>query len=348
MRLFAALVMLGVIVGQPGSAREDAPLGPSNVDTGTDSVAPPSLTPGSRIYQPPSNAEDAAPASDSEPKPAPPSPVIDPSSPHHIQFIYPDSCTHSQSDNQDNLCIQARAANAAESQAFWAALTFVVAVFGTIGVLWTLHYTAKAANAAKAAADALPALERAHIFVEIGGSNIASILAQLSEFDSSGASLRGSNRISMGDGSVRPTTFDDGQHVFEVRFRFINHGKTPAIIKEVSASVDHFTAMNEPSYMCRIPIVTDVVVPSGYQLGADHTVTAPDKQCIQYLVADDILVSHSMAVAVREGQCVVWFYGRIVYDDVFGTEHITAWWRRYHVTRNRLVWHGDSKYNRRT
>jgi hypothetical protein len=147
---------------------------------------------------------------------------------------------------------------------------------------------------------------------------------------------------------VRPDTFDDGEHIFVVRFRFINHGKTPAIIKEVSASLDHLTTMNEPSYVPPIPILTDIVVPSGYQLGANHTVTGPDKPYIEYVANNGIPLSYALAIAVKEGRSTLWFCGRIIYDDVFGTEHITPWWRKYHVAKNRLVWHGDPKYNQRS
>jgi hypothetical protein len=66
------------------------------------------------------------------------------------------------------MCIEGRAADAAERQATWAAWTVIVGGAGVVGIVITLLYTARAANSAKRGAKvaerALVDLERPYVF----------------------------------------------------------------------------------------------------------------------------------------------------------------------------------------
>ena len=76
-------------------------------------------------------------------------------------LIYTYSCTNPENAEQENFCVQRRAAKAAEKQASWAAATFGVGFVGTVAIVITLIYTSKSANAAlvgaRAAEDAVNA-----------------------------------------------------------------------------------------------------------------------------------------------------------------------------------------------
>jgi len=86
-------------------------------------------------------------------------PVVIPVAPRPLVYTY--SCANPENAEQENLCIGRRAAKAAEDQAkagadqaAWAENTFWIGLAGTIAVVLTLAYTAKAANAAPCSAQA--------------------------------------------------------------------------------------------------------------------------------------------------------------------------------------------------
>jgi len=88
-------------------------------------------------------------------------------------YIYPYSCDKPQSSEQDNLCIERRAAKAAEDQVNWSRYTFYIGCFGTAAVVATLVVTAIAARAAQTAAEAtvlsVQAAQRSAVAAETAG-----------------------------------------------------------------------------------------------------------------------------------------------------------------------------------
>ncbi len=208
------------------------------------------------------------------------------------------------------------------------------------------------ANAAKKSADALPALERAYVFLEIGHTNINELLSQLPRFDENGIDITyGISGLSEGFEGMRRPRFSDLAASFQISFWFVNYGKTPAIIKDLSFSLTHQTIMNEPTYFEKMPILRDVVIPSGYRMTALNAIEPPSGEISPYVSTDRIPIRHAIAVEIANNRSSVWFYGRITYDDVFGVEHVTPWWMRYSPTYGSLgVWRvsGEPEYNKRT
>ena len=69
-------------------------------------------------------------------------------------LVEPDPCKRPENAEETNLCIQWRAMEATEKQAYWAKLTFMIGCLGLPALLATLVYTAFAAKAAQVSAHA--------------------------------------------------------------------------------------------------------------------------------------------------------------------------------------------------
>lgn len=89
---------------------------------------------------------------------------------------YKPLCEHPPTRDDAEYCENAKAAKAANESANWAFWQLIVGGIGVAAVAWTLIYTAKAANAAKIAAEAIPLLERPYIFIH--GNHGVEALAQ--------------------------------------------------------------------------------------------------------------------------------------------------------------------------
>lgn len=83
------------------------------------------------------------------------------------RYIASYSCDPPQSAEQDNLCQERRSAQAAEKSVEWARYTFWAGVAGTVGLVATLIFTARATQAAQRSARA------AEIAVERGDAALA-------------------------------------------------------------------------------------------------------------------------------------------------------------------------------
>ncbi len=82
------------------------------------------------------------------------SPLIAVVKPTYSGFIDQNACEPSENEHQAELCIEWRSAKAAEKQAFWAGAAWWVGTVGVILIVSTLHYTRKAAEAARMGAEA--------------------------------------------------------------------------------------------------------------------------------------------------------------------------------------------------
>ena len=170
--------------------------------------------------------------------------------------------------------------------------TLVIAIFTTVLGIFTINLagsTRMAANAAKESADALTQSERAHIFIKIEAQDFLGVL--------SSANLANVTA----DGLVAtPVT---------VEFRFKNYGKTPAILKEMSRDI--IISADFPGKIEYFPIE---FATTGRIVAADAE-TNPPMKCIRTRLSKRELTE------IIRAQKSFWFYGRLLYDDIFGSGH---------------------------
>ncbi len=161
-------------------------------------------------------------------------------------------------------------------------------------LLWgTLNATKTAANAARDAADALPKIERAYLFLE-GAS-----------FSTTHSTIQ----------SIRDAKGNLSQiHLCGVDLRFKNHGKTPGIVKEVFATVKSSPVSSEwgEARECSLEPIRTV--------SADRTFTA---------VSHQFAISHTDYESTqRTGTPYILVFGMIVYQNVLKRECWTKFcWR---------------------
>jgi hypothetical protein len=270
-----------------------------------------------------SGSHDSAPGQESTASPQPPEPAS--SAPLPTAYVYPCSCEHPKDAEQDNLCIQRRAAKAAYSQAVWAARTFWVGVGGTIAVVVTLFFTAVAARAAQSAADASTrqanlaelaqtSLERPYVFV-------AEITLHI--------------RVD----EIVPGYRAALAHPPEVKYNFVNHGRTPAIVVNVSQSII-ITYCEEPSPKpdrYDASIEGEIILPAVGKIDRGYITHHWDKwlPTAQY---DELM----------EGRISLFFQGKVNYADVHGARFETAYCFKYHPVLNSFSTFGGSEHNYRT
>jgi hypothetical protein len=158
------------------------------------------------------------------------------------------------------------------AEVWTAAATVVIAVLGL--------FTISVARSTKISADALTQSERAHVFIKVIDHNL-------------------------GDG-LNPRTPEP----ITVEFIFKNHGKTPAILREISRDIAYW--QSPPSTIDYIPV-------GGLPAEKDRII---DPDCeTGSLKCQNTDMTAKNAQAIIRGQKYVWFYGRAVYDDIFGARH---------------------------
>lgn len=179
----------------------------------------------------------------------------------------------------------------------------------------------KSANAAKASADALTSAERAYVFLVVEDANLA---------DAVSAAFESSPNSEL----VRITPRDRAAPWVE--FRFENHGKTPANIQQISVGMSRAEKMPEPD---EIPVMKRPIQRWSDVIGAAGR------------TENDTIIDAALTIAeadmFRGGGINFFFYGHIIYEDVFGAEHKTAFCWAYGRGRNFGAW-GGQKYNYRT
>jgi len=109
----------------------------------------------------------------------------------------------------------------------------------------------------------------------------------------------------------------DGGHVSTrptISFHFENFGKTPAFIKEVAEGIiECSTEPPIPVYTVTTKRHTSYMIASG---GVTDTWKATAKNLLDFNTTKEIL----------SGNKSLWFYGKIIFKDVFGNEH----WHRFY------------------
>jgi hypothetical protein len=209
------------------------------------------------------------------------------------------------------------------------------------------------AKAARDSADALPALERAYIFIDIEPEFVDTICFS---FEVLG---RASQRPG-GDAAVvtPPPT---------ILYQFINHGKTPAILKAASAEFHHWTDLPQQIHYFDKLLGREIAIRSGdtYPLPAERSVTSSEARFIAltgdipvtrkfYQIGQPLTepIDTNAARSIQSGDSFLWFYGRVIYEDVFRKHHETCFCWRYDGRLNSFEQYyrggDDDNLNRRT
>jgi hypothetical protein len=171
------------------------------------------------------------------------------------------------------------------------------------------------AKAARDSADALPKLERAYIFIDIDPRFAQGIEATIPSAT-----------------TTSPT----------IKFQRINHGKTPAVIKAISVEFCHLTELPEEITYIPESVTHEIVVASGqiYPRPLDledhgkmgqlyYGVGSPRFTYFREHVTIRSPITFEDARNIKAGQRFLWFYGRVLYEDVFTEAHETRFCWRY-------------------
>jgi hypothetical protein len=160
----------------------------------------------------------------------------------------------------------------------------------------SLRPAEQAAKAAQAAAEHIPRVERAYLFVTVKKENFGVILTEYTKITDDNLKERiGSSLV--------------------VDFSIENQGKTPAIIKTVSAQIFHYKVLpDEPGYGAPLEL------PKNRYLGAGKEVDPP-------IMVPMLAPTYGVVGGLMRAESGVWFYGRVTYDDIFGDghEHCFCW-----------------------
>jgi hypothetical protein len=193
------------------------------------------------------------------------------------------------------------------------------------------------AKAARDSADALPRLERAYVFLEIDPDFPKSIKSILDDHQLKDEGLK--------DGASTTAT---------VKYQFVNHGKTPAVIKSMSAEFHHWTKLPEEIRYIDNQMIGEIVIraseiwPPAKPETKKHIFEeqgvsgVPDFYFFQKQLPLLDGIDSEAARSLRHPHSFLWFYGHIVYDDVFGTEHETRFCWYYNGLANSF-----QRYDRR-
>jgi hypothetical protein len=151
----------------------------------------------------------------------------------------------------------------------------------------------RSAIEAKKAADHIPTVERAYLHVVIVNETISGTALRLATNQDK---LTGNGHV-----ETKPS----------VHYKFKNYGKTPALLKEISRTIT--PAVNLPDEIDYVPV--DTVPKESFVAAGEPTEEWPPCSL------SDTISTQDWASIVR-GQRTVWFYGQVVYDDIFGDEHV--------------------------
>jgi hypothetical protein len=205
-----------------------------------------------------------------------------------------------------------------DAAGFFTALLFAVG-FGQAALFYVqlrlirtgLKPAEEAAKAATAAAEALPRLERAYIFIQ---PKISLKTAFIMYGETSG-------------------TIPDN---VGVEFLITNHGKTPAIIMSMDIRCDFWTSAPDNSQHIPSKLLgNEVVLEAGKSLPEERITIK------QFLNPDAVK-------ALAKGDAYVWFSGSILYNDIFGEQRRTSFRHRYGSIMRVMTASGGTPYNERT
>jgi hypothetical protein len=161
----------------------------------------------------------------------------------------------------------------------------------------TLDATASAANAAKAAAEAVPGLERAYLFFSSATSD---------------------------DFNPSMSFVGTSPDIFKINYRYKNSGRTPALLKRVQIGCGYFEkgfpTNGVFNYDSDLPTVH--VIEGGLE---------PPPNDVQLFVQGD---EYEKA---KDFMGRYFFWGKLTYLDVFGISHETGICSEWHFGQNRFV-----------
>jgi hypothetical protein len=123
----------------------------------------------------------------------------------------------------------------------------------------------------------------------------------------------------------------------DVEFSFENQGKTPAIIREISVSLHHWS---------QLPAVPPAYT-SELKCFPTNRYVAPGKLTEIKAITVQTPITRESASSLLRGDSFIWFFGRAIYDDVFGDRHEHAFIWRYSVGYF-LPYYGNDKYEKNT
>jgi hypothetical protein len=175
------------------------------------------------------------------------------------------------------------------------------------------------ASAARDSAAALPALERAYVFLTVEGTNIEPVLLEA--------------RANIG-AEMAPMTVDG----LSVHYRYENHGNTPAVIRAASVEFAHLTLLPSDLRYRDTPVDDEIVIRGG-------EANPRDKAETRYLTTP---LTQEDVIRLSNGDSFLWFYGHIAYDDIFGKDHETAFCWYYDGLAKSFYQYGGRRYNYRT
>jgi hypothetical protein len=155
----------------------------------------------------------------------------------------------------------------------------------------------------KRSVDILSQSERAQLFVIVQSKTIENLIRPIR------LSLRANER-SNEDELV-------GDNETAVQCIFKNYGKTPAIVKEINLNLAYYENLPvEPVYIARDTVLSEFMISGGGE-------TDPQPCQLAHRL------TRAQAIRVIRAHSYIWFYGRIVYDDIFGREHQHRFLWRY-------------------
>lgn len=135
------------------------------------------------------------------------------------------------------------------------------------------------------------------MFIVVGSENLGVLTQGAKIFD---------NTPAMEEGAISSLP--------SVSYCFKNYGKTPAIIKEISSRLVYFAKIPaDPVYVARDTVLQENMIASG-----EFTRSSYDTNLYCSL---DTAITMRQAKTIINAQSYVWFYGSVVYDDIFGQEH---------------------------
>jgi len=210
-----------------------------------------------------------------------------------------------------------------------------VATFTAVLAIFTVFLsiaTIRAANAAKAAADALPALERAYIFI-----------ARETSIDIQDVLRGGHPHISIG--------------------QYLNNvGRTPAIIKFAKTAIAVCATPEEIEPQARDANRTEWIisqnttgVPGPEDYDRNFTAVlhwAEWEKRISAKTSDEpnyaSCLTREERLGIQSGEMFLWVWCKIIYDDVFGVDHVTTYLLRANAKSLVPEPYGGDRWNYRT
>jgi hypothetical protein len=171
--------------------------------------------------------------------------------------------------------------------------TFGLVIIGTLQAVFlsgTLTATATAANAAASSAEAQIAVEGGRLICQPGNCSYWNEVGQYADRWPKSPEMR-------------------LDRTFDVCFVLKNYGKTPATIREVVAVVTK-SPIEPSNIFIKVPLLD---LPSETTIGAGCSSGEFKVKFSQFFMLAE-------AIEVMDGNQNLWFYGHVVYDDVFGRE----------------------------